>query len=147
LAVRSGKGRKSRLVPLGEAAVHWLTRYLAESRPRLVRKECTAVFLTAQGHAFDRNTLATLVRHLGRNAGLVQPVAPHALRHACATHMLARGAGLRHLQELLGHATVATTQRYTRLDISDLKAVHRRFHPRERGEASPLTGAEPEAAP
>ena len=132
LAVRQAKGRKARLVPLGETAVHWVTVYLAESRPHLVRHpQETALFLTAFGVPFNRHTLAVLVGHLGERAGLSQRVSPHALRHACATHMLARGAGLRHLQEFLGHASVSTTQRYTRVEISDLKQVHRRFHPRE----------------
>jgi integrase/recombinase XerD len=143
LAVREAKGRKARLVPLGQTAAHWVTAYLDESRPHLVSNpKQNALFLTVYGVPFNRQSLAHLVGRLGEKAGLSQHVAPHCLRHACATHMLARGAGLRHLQELLGHANVSTTQRYTRLDISDLKAVHRRFHPRERG-----IGPVPEGTP
>jgi integrase/recombinase XerD len=139
LAVRQAKGRKARLVPLGDTAVHWVTRYLEESRPHLVSNpKHTTLFLTMYGAPFNRQSLALLVIRLARRAGLEQRITPHALRHACATHMLARGAGLRHLQELLGHATVSTTQRYTRLDISDLKAVHRRFHPREQTGTGPV---------
>jgi integrase/recombinase XerD len=135
LAVRHAKGGKARLVPLGETAIHWVTVYLAESRPHLLHNPNeTTLFLTVTGRMFDRGTMSDLVRLLAERAGLERVVTPHILRHACATHMLARGAGLRHLQELLGHATVATTQRYTRLDISDLKSIHRRFHPREQGE-------------
>ena len=139
LSVRRGKGGKGRRVPLGEEAVRWLRAYLQDSRPHLATqaqgKERT-LFLTVRGRPFQHRTLTVLVIHLGERAGLPMRVTPHLLRHACATHMLARGAGLRHLQELLGHATPATTQRYTRVVISDLKSVHRRFHPREQAPSS-----------
>jgi integrase/recombinase XerD len=129
--VRYGKGGKSRLVPVGDEARRWLLRYLDEVRPGLARTAGeAAVFLTARGEPFCRHTLAVVVRHTAHAAGLQKTVTPHVLRHACATHMLRRGASLRHVQELLGHASPSTTQLYTRVDIADLHAVHARFHPR-----------------
>lgn len=133
LRVVSGKGDKSRVTPLGETAGHWLERYLAEGRPVLARA-CSrdAVFLSWRGRRLGTKSICDLVKKHARAAGLTKRVTPHHLRHCCATHMLRRGAGLRHLQSLLGHATVETTQRYTRVEISDLRQVHRRCHPRER---------------
>ncbi|MEW6277775.1 MAG: tyrosine-type recombinase/integrase [Candidatus Eremiobacterota bacterium] len=134
LVVRQGKGGKSRVVPLGEEAVFWLGRYLERGRPRLVRSSSERVLFVGQHGQALRSTwgLAQLVARAARRAGLTRPVTPHAFRHACATHMLRHGAGLRHLQELLGHASAGTTQRYTRVEVSDLRRVHRRCHPRER---------------
>ena len=92
------------------------------------------VFLTWRGKPLTREMVADLVVRNGQRAGLTQHVTPHLLRHCCATHMLARGAGLRHLQELLGHACATTTQRYTKVELSDLRTMHRRCHPREQAE-------------
>jgi integrase/recombinase XerD len=135
LHVRHGKGDKARVVPLGEEAQMWLAAYLERSRPHLVAHPGnTRVFLSCRGEPFVRQSLALLVKLMACEVGLV--VTPHDIRHACATHMLKRGAGLRHLQELLGHASPGTTQRYTRIDITDLRAIHRRYHPREQPPAS-----------
>lgn len=134
LRIRYGKGGKSRVVPLGEEAAFWLERWLTHGRPQLVAADSGAgVFLTDGGRKLSRSALCEVVRGLGAEAGLTKRVSAHLLRHACATHMLARGAGLRHLQELLGHASPATTQRYTRVEMSDLRRVLARFHPREQG--------------
>lgn len=134
LRVVDGKGHKSRLVPIGEEAVARLEEYLEHGRPALLASSSeTLVFLTVRGRPFHRNNLTKMVRRVARAAGVDKPVTPHALRHACATHMLRRGAGLRHLQVLLGHASPASTQRYTRVELSDLKRTHRRYHPREQG--------------
>ncbi|MHB2018555.1 MAG: tyrosine-type recombinase/integrase [Candidatus Xenobia bacterium] len=134
LFVRRGKGEKSRRVPLGEEAAGWLARWLSDGRPHFPHAaRQRQVFLTWRGEAFCRQVLAVRVLHLGLTAGLAQRVTPHLLRHSCATHMLRHGASLRHLQVMLGHATPATTQRYTKVEISDLQEVHRRCHPRERG--------------
>ena len=130
--VECGKGRKGRVVPLGEPAAHWLEAYLRDGRPWLVGSSCVRlVFLNSLGRELSRETLSEIVRARAKEAGLGSKVTPHTLRHCCATHMLARRAGLRHLQHLLGHASADTTKRYTRVEISDLKEVHQRCHPRE----------------
>lgn len=129
--IENGKGRKGRIVPLGEPAAHWIELYLRDGRPWLVRDPDTRpVFLNSLGRRFSTELLAELVRGHAEQAGLPR-ITPHVLRHCCATHMLARRAGLRHLQQLLGHASTDTTRRYTRVEISDLREVHQRCHPRE----------------
>lgn len=133
LRVINGKGGRHRVVPLGEPACEALHAYLREGRSHLVRQaEQKLVFLSTRGRALSREAMAELVTRAGREAGLEKRVTPHLLRHCCACHMLAHRAGLRHIQELLGHASLDTTQRYTRLEISDLRRVHRRCHPREK---------------
>jgi site-specific recombinase XerD len=133
LRVRCGKGSKSRMVPLGEEAVLWLGEYLAHVRRVYVRRVGDRTFfLTSRGLPFTRAVLARVVRDLAQSAGLGPDVGPHTLRHACATHMLKRGASVRHIQELIGHVSLTATERYLHLEISDLQRVHRRCHPRER---------------
>lgn len=132
LRVQCGKGRKGRVVPLGEPAALWVETYLFQSRPSLVRDAGNDVlFLNSLGRPLRRETLTDLVRETSEKAGLPMKVTPHVLRHCCATHMLARKAGLRQLQQLLGHANLGSTQRYTRVEISDLREVFLRCHPRE----------------
>lgn len=133
LHVVEGKWSRGRRVPLGEEAALWVERYLSGVRPEIQRVETRALFLNRRGKPMDREALTLIVAQATERAGLAQRVTPHTLRHACATHLLARGMGLRHLQQLLGHSSVESTQRYLRIDISDLKEVHRRCHPRERG--------------
>lgn len=134
LEVRRGKGAKSRRIPVGAAACVWVDRYLARARSQLVRRAAqTALFLTCRGRRLHRRDLVAIVSGHAARAGLKRRLTPHSLRHAFATHMLRGKAGLRHLQDMLGHAKLATTQIYTRVEISDLKAVHRRCHPRGRG--------------
>lgn len=133
LKIELGKGGKSRVVPLGEEAEIWLGEYLQHGRPQLVRDVSQkAVFLTGQGKLLTRQYLALIVREYAQKIGLDKVVTPHVLRHSCATHMLRRGAGLRHLQELLGHESLDTTGIYTRVEISDLAQIVARCHPRER---------------
>lgn len=133
LHIDHGKGNKARVVPLGEEALAWLEEYLTRVRPGLVSDpEQELVFVSARGRAFRRTELAQVVARWARRSGLTKPVTPHVLRHCCATHMLRRGAGLRHLQVLLGHASPETTQQYTRVEVSDLRKVLLRCHPRER---------------
>lgn len=130
--VESGKGRKGRVVPLGEPAAHWIEAYLRDGRPWLLREPFPAtLFLNSLGRVLSREVLAEMVREHAQKAELPGKVTPHTLRHCCATHMLTRRAGLRHLQQLLGHASADTTKRYTRVEISDLREVHQRCHPRE----------------
>jgi integrase/recombinase XerD len=134
-----GKGDKERVVPLGAAAKSALVRYLRESRPILARGriEETAVFLTRGGRPLSRIGLWHVVRQVARRAGLPSHVSPHTLRHSFATHLLSGGADLRVVQEILGHASIATTQIYTRVDISRLQQVHRRVHPRNLRKSAP----------
>ncbi len=127
-----GKGSKQRVVPLGRAAVEALRGYLEGMRPRLVRAapEAPWVFVSRGGRALTREMLWILVKKYVRRAGLNPKVSPHTLRHSFATHLLAGGADLRTVQELLGHANIRTTQQYTHVDRDRLRAVHRKFHPR-----------------
>jgi integrase/recombinase XerD len=132
--VRQGKGGRDRVVPIGEAALAAIRRYLRDSRPELVAtpKE-PALFVAAITHRrLNVKTLNLLVRKHAEAAGITQRVAPHVLRHTCATHLLRGGADIRHVQAILGHASVATTQIYTRVAVEDLALVHRRHHPRGR---------------
>ncbi len=127
-----GKGSKQRLVPLGDKAIGALRTYLANLRPVLVRPnpEAPWVFISRGGKALTREMLWVLVKKYVRRAGLNTKVSPHTLRHSFATHLLAGGADLRTVQELLGHANIRTTQHYTHVDASRLRAVHQKFHPR-----------------
>lgn len=127
-----GKGDKERLVPLGTRACEALRLYLERVRPAFSkpRHDTDAVFLSARGRPMSRIALWHIVAYYARAAGLTGRISPHTLRHSFATHMLAGGADLRVVQEILGHASIATTQIYTRVEMSRLIAVHRRFHPR-----------------
>jgi len=130
--IERGKGQKARVLPLGEEAQAWLEEYLTRGRPELARDaEKSWVFLTNWGAQLTRKWLSSRVVQLAVQAGLPRTSTPHVLRHSCATHMLRRGAGVRHLQTLLGHACLNTTQIYTRVEVSDLARVVRQFHPRE----------------
>jgi integrase/recombinase XerD len=127
-----GKGNKERIVPLGRSASEAVRRYLAQERPRLAAKrpEVHALFVNRRGARLTRQRVWQLLRRYAR-AGLIEkPIGPHTLRHSFATHLLERGADLRTVQELLGHANISTTQRYTHVDRARLKAVHERYHPR-----------------
>lgn len=129
-----GKGGKERALPVGRITQTWLLEYLQTVRPKLAHKRSPdSVFLTCKGGAFTRANFCQMVRKRAKEAGLPSYVTPHALRHTCATHLLQAGADIRFIQELLGHASLSTTQVYTHVDISDLKKVHAAFHPREQG--------------
>jgi integrase/recombinase XerD len=134
LRIHRGKGDKSRVVPLGEEAEGWLEAYLATGRPHLLgqRSDPGAVFLSWRGHPLRHSAVCALVVAALQAAGLEKKITPHGLRHGCATHMLRHGAGLRHLQALLGHEQVNTTQRYLQIEVTDLREVMNRCHPRER---------------
>jgi integrase/recombinase XerD len=127
-----GKGSKQRVVPLGRAAIEALRAYLEQLRPKLVRAETEApwVFVSRGGKGLTREMLWVLVKKYVRRAGLNARVSPHTLRHSFATHLLAGGADLRTVQELLGHASIRTTQHYTHVDRDRLRAIHQKFHPR-----------------
>ena len=128
----TGKGSKQRVVPLGRPAVESLRAYLEGLRPDLVRAvpEAPWVFVSRGGRILTREMLWILVKKYVRRAGLNIKVSPHTLRHSFATHLLAGGADLRTVQELLGHANIRTTQQYTHVDRDRLKKIHNRFHPR-----------------
>ncbi len=126
-----GKGRKERVVPFGDSARDLLRRYLDEVRPSLCRDAGERhVFLNRRGRPLDRRWVWRLIRRHARRAGITKHVSPHTLRHSFASHLLANGAPLRVIQEMLGHADIATTQVYTHVDSARLKAIHDRFHPR-----------------
>ncbi len=126
-----GKGSKMRVVPFGRAARNALERYLAEGRGKLAaRGETRAFFVSRRGRPFTRQGIWKKVRGLALRAGLGKALHPHMLRHSFATHLLAHGAPLRVIQEMLGHADIGTTQLYTHVDSGRLKAVHHRYHPR-----------------
>jgi len=126
-----GKGNKERVLPVGRIAVEAVQRYLQAGRPRLVTKRSPAnVFLTKRGSPFAPVTLWLRIKRRVRLAGIARNVTPHMLRHSFATHLLDHGADLRVIQELLGHASIATTEIYTHVAGNRLREVHRKFHPR-----------------
>ncbi len=134
----NGKGGRQRVVPLGRAAVSALTRYLQEQRPGLMRgADVPWMFLSRAGRRLTREVLWALVKKYVKRAGLNPRTSPHSLRHSFATHLLAGGADLRTVQELLGHASIRTTQTYTRVDQDRLRKIHRQFHPRGRDRLPP----------
>jgi integrase/recombinase XerD len=129
-----GKGEKERLVPVGQPAIEALQSYLAHGRPTLVRPRSGGeIFLSARGTRLTTARLWQIVQEAVRAAGLAKRVYPHLLRHSFATHLLTHGADLRVIQEMLGHASLATTQIYTHVDHTRLRSIHERFHPRGRG--------------
>jgi integrase/recombinase XerD len=129
-----GKGNKERVVPLGRSARAALGDYLTTGRPALLRgnSRTDAVFLNARGGRLTRQGAWLIVRAAGDRAGLGDRLFPHVLRHSCATHMLDHGADIRVVQELLGHASLSTTQVYTRVSPERLRAVYDQAHPRAR---------------
>ena len=134
-----GKGDKERLVPLGRAAQRAIAAWL-EPAGRLVlaaaggaRADQRAVFLNQRGRRLTRQGAHLIVQRRARAAGIERDVSPHVLRHSCATHMLSHGADVRIVQELLGHASVATTQLYTKVTNDHLRAAYAEAHPRAKG--------------
>jgi len=128
-----GKGDKQRVVPLGRRAVAMLRDYLKHERPKLAARHSPSapyVMLSVRGARLRRERFWELFKKYAAQAGVSSQLSPHSLRHSFATHLLAGGADLRQVQEMLGHASIATTQIYTHVDPTRLKAVHREFHPR-----------------
>lgn len=127
----TGKGDKTRLIPIGSKAKEAITRYLHFARPQLVTPKTKAeVFLSIRGKKLTPQRLWQLIKQYAARLGMDTNIYPHLFRHSFATHLLGNGADLRIIQELLGHADIATTQIYTHVDQSMLHAVHRKFHPR-----------------
>jgi len=128
-----GKGRKDRHVPLTRAAAAAIEQYLAKGRPAIVGSARSPhLFVADRGGYFHRGQVSQVVRHYAKKAGLKKRVTCHTLRHSVATHLLKGGADIRHIQVLLGHTSLRSTERYTRVELSDLKDVIRRAHPRGR---------------
>jgi len=126
-----GKGAKERLVPVGEEALDWLTRYLRHSRPELLGMKASEVLFPSQrGRGMTRQTFWHRLKHWARVAGIEQTLSPHTLRHAFATHLLNHGADLRVVQLLLGHSDLSTTQIYTHIAKSRMQELHAEHHPR-----------------
>ena len=127
-----GKGRRERVVPIGNEAITAVQQYLANLRPHLVEGKSTdRLFVSRTGRPLDRTNAWRLVVKYARRMGINGKLSPHTLRHTFATHLLSGGADIRVVQELLGHADVATTQVYTHVDRARLKAIHSKFHPRQ----------------
>lgn len=136
LFVRAGKGGKDRVLPLGPLVTAIVSDYVQLARSKLAKRSgVTSLFVSNHGWPLWPASVVRIVDFAAKRAGIKKAVRPHRLRHACATHMLQGGADVRHIQRLLGHSSLSTTEVYTRVEIGDLKAVHKRFHPRERGRA------------
>ena len=127
----TGKGSKTRLVPMGEEAADWIDQYLKQARPEILQKRlCDAMFVTARASAMTRQAFWYLIKRYALVAGITKHMSPHVLRHAFATHLLNHGADLRVVQMLLGHADISTTQIYTHVARERLKQLHSVHHPR-----------------
>ena len=131
----TGKGSKTRLVPMGEEAADWITKYLNHARPEILQKrlpnsQSSALFVTARANAMTRQAFWYLIKRYALMAGISKHMSPHVLRHAFATHLLNHGADLRVVQMLLGHSDISTTQIYTHVARERLKQLHRVHHPR-----------------
>jgi integrase/recombinase XerD len=134
--IMAGKGNKERLVPIGQVAADKLKQYLIQTRPLLLKRRSSPyVFVTRRGGAMTRQGFWKLLRSRARRAGLAAVPSPHMLRHSFATHLLERGADLRSVQAMLGHANIATTQIYTHVERGRLKKVHTACFPRNRTSA------------
>ncbi|MFH1594536.1 MAG: site-specific tyrosine recombinase XerD [Candidatus Omnitrophota bacterium] len=126
-----GKGSKERIIPVGKAARSALERYLRRSRPKLCgRLQSKHLFLSRLGKKISRQSFWKMIKKYAKAAGINKQISPHVLRHSFATHLLEKGADLRSVQEMLGHADIATTQIYTHINKSRLKGIHKKFHPR-----------------
>ncbi len=126
-----GKGSKERVVPMGRAAIEAITDYIEHARPKLATGfRSDRLFLSRRGEGLSRQRLWAMVKRMARRAGIAVNVTPHMLRHSFATHMLERGADLRSVQTMLGHADISTTQIYTHVNTKHLKDLYKKFHPR-----------------
>ena len=135
LRVNQGKNAKDRVVPLGEVACDYLERYLRKSRPKLApRPDQNTLFVSKNGRKIHYTNLSLFISNYAQKAGIKKKISTHNLRHTCASHLLQGKADIRHIQEILGHRSLATTQIYTKVEIADLKKVHRQSHPREKRE-------------
>ena len=126
-----GKGRKERIVPIGKKAQAAAKQYIETARPRLAKSNFSNVlFLSRLGKKISRQSIWKIIKFYARKAKIAKTIKPHTIRHSFATHLLERGADLRSVQEMLGHADISTTQIYTHVDRERLKLIHKQFHPR-----------------
>jgi integrase/recombinase XerD len=126
-----GKGSKERIIPIGKTACQVITQYLEQQRPLLAKPVSgNQLFISRTGSPLDRTNIWRIVKKYAKRAGLGNGITVHTLRHCFATHLLAGGADLRSVQEMLGHVDVATTQIYTHVDQDRLRSIHKKFHPR-----------------
>lgn len=133
LHIRAGKGNRDRVVPLGQWAVKCLESYIAGIRPELLKgRACRSLFVSLVGRTMSAMAVTHLVKKHTRLSGVKKHVTCHLWRHTCATHLVQNRANLRHVQEILGHRNLSATERYLSLTIQDLKAAHRKYHPREK---------------
>ena len=127
----TGKGNKTRLVPLGEEACFWIDQYVKKSRDLILKqKQSKYLFVTSRGGPMSRQAFWYLIKRYAGISGITQPLSPHVIRHAFATHLLNHGADLRVVQMLLGHSDISTTQIYTHVARERLKDLHQKHHPR-----------------
>ena len=133
IRINQGKGRKDRVVPIGKIACRYLENYIKAVRPSLIKNPYdNHLFLSMKGNKLSKNMLWQTVKKYAGAAKIKKTISPHTFRHTCATLMLRNKANIRHIQELLGHASLDSTQVYTSVSITDLKEVHSKCHPRER---------------
>ena len=128
-----GKGNKDRVVPLGRIASKYVENYIKGIRPEFSFSQASDhLFVSLRGKMLGKNLPAYLIDKYTKKAGLKKHITPHTWRHSCATHLVRNRANLRHVQEMLGHKSLDTTQKYVQLTITDLKEAHKKYHPRER---------------
>ena len=126
-----GKGNKERLLPMGEIAIDYLTKYELNSRPALLKNgQSDSYFLSNRGKAMSRQNFFYIIKDYASKAGIDKPLSPHSLRHAFATHLVQKGADLRSVQLMLGHSDISSTQLYTHIQNAQLKMQHQKHHPR-----------------
>ena len=126
-----GKGNKERLLPMGEIAIDYLTKYELNSRPALLKNgQSDSYFLSNRGSAMSRQNFFYIIKDYASKAGIDKPISPHSLRHAFATHLVQKGADLRSVQLMLGHSDISSTQLYTHIQNAQLKTQHQKHHPR-----------------
>ena len=131
--VNDGKGGKDRIVPFGKVAYRYLEQYIQKSRPTFLLDSAEQILFMGYGkRPISAEAVSDLVKKYVKQSGIRKKVTPHSIRHTFATHMLKRRASLRHIQILLGHKSLQTTQKYTHVEISDLKRAYQKYHPRAR---------------